>query len=104
MINNFRRNLGGIGRKSKARSSHDTVFNSIVEYPRICSVTFKTNNGEICKLHGRTGVKKYLKGIGKRSIETDSKYILFFDFVKGYRNINRNNIIAVNGLNLKIEG
>ena len=100
MINNFRRNLGGIGRKSKARSSHDTVLNSIIEYPRICSVTFKRNDGVIRKVWGRANVMLN----GKPSL-SDENYILFYDFgLKDFRRINRNNIIAVNGLNLKIEG
>ena len=104
MINTFRKNLGGISRAA-VKTSHDRILNSIVEYPRFCSVTFKKNDGTICKLHGRTGVKKHLKGTGAtRSSAVDNQYILFWDKKVGYRNINRNNIIAVNGLNLKIEG
>jgi hypothetical protein len=90
--------------KLNLTKTKDILLNTIIEQPRICSVVFRTNSGRLAKVWGRVGVTKYLKGIGKRSIETNSKYILFYDFNKGYRNINRDNIVAVNGLNLKIEG
>ena len=104
MQNVFKRELTGIGRANTAlKSVKDVLLNAIVEQPRICSVVAKTNSGRIVKYWGRVGVTKYLKGNTNRSLETEQKYILFFDFKKGYRNINRKNIVALNGVNLSVD-
>lgn len=61
---------------------------------KFINVTFVKNDGTIRKLNGRLGVKKHLKG-GVSTLNP-VEYITIYDVVnKGYRAINRNNIIEV---------
>lgn len=74
--------------------------NQMIEGGQFCTVTFVTNSGEIRTINGRTGVKKYIKGTGERSKETQAKYLLVwtrngsrrFDAA---RNIARDRIIGI---------
>ena len=93
--------------KATAIGVANTILNSLIETGKICSVKAITNSGKVVKFHGRVGVTKYLKNNHRtkaRSKETQSNYILFYDFQKqGYRNIARNRIVSVNAHTLKIE-
>ncbi len=76
------------------------ILNAIIENGKICKVHFIKKDGTTGVVHGRTGVKKYANLT--KPTEQDEKYIMFFDFVKGYRKVNRKSITMVNGLNLRI--
>lgn len=61
---------------------------------KIFRVTFVKRDGSIRDLVGRMGVTKYLKG-GKRTTD-ENKYLCVYDIQnRGYRSINRGNILAV---------
>lgn len=80
------------------------LLNHIVETGKICCVTFTKKDGSIGRVHGRTGVTRYIKYAGQHKRTSDPKqYIMFYDFQKGYRNVNRDTITTVNGINLKIK-
>ena len=82
------------------------ISSSLVSTGQFCTVTFLTVAGEIRTVNGRTGVKKYLTGTGKRSEATNNKYLLLytrngspkFDAPK---NISRVNIISVKAHGIK---
>ncbi len=76
------------------------VLNAIIENGKICKVEFIKKDGSVGVVHGRTGVHKHARG-GKRT-SSDDQYIMFYDFDKGYRNVNRQAITKVNGINLRI--
>lgn len=82
-------------------TKRDRVLNTIVETGKFCKVEFIKKDGSVGYVHGRTGVKRYTKGGNRTSC--DSEYIMFWDKVKGYRNVNRNTIVNVNGMKLKID-
>jgi len=76
------------------------VSNSLVSTGNFCTVTFLTNDGEVRTINGRTGVKKYIKGTGKRTEATNSKYFLVYTrsgsrAFNAPRNIARNRIISI---------
>lgn len=75
------------------------ILNEMIETGKFCKVEFIKKDGTIGTVHGRTGVHCHAKG-GKRT-SSNRQYIMFYDLQKGYRNVNRSKIIAVNGLNLK---
>lgn len=75
------------------------ILNAMIETGKICKVEFIKKDGSIGTVHGRTGVWCHAKG-GRRT-SSNKQYIMFYDFEKGYRNVNRNKIISVNGLSLK---
>lgn len=80
------------------------VLNDLfIETGRFCKVSFVTNSGRVSTVHGRTGVHKYIKGIGKRPESMNDDYILFWDRNRGYRNLRRDTIIAINGEKVKLE-
>ena len=89
-----------VPKPTKGQTSMDTVLNSIIESGKICKVEFVKKDGSTGVVHGRTGVYKHTKG-GKRTSD-DGEYIMFYDFEKGYRNVNRRTITRVNGINLRI--
>ena len=76
------------------------IAQSLAATGQFCTVTFIKENGEIRTINGRTGVKKYIKGTGERSKETQAKYLLVwtrngsrrFD---APRNIARDRIISI---------
>ena len=75
---------------------------------QFCTVTFVKNNGEVKTINGRTGVKKYIKGTGSRSVETSNKYLLVwtrngsrkFDAA---RNIAKDRIISIKAHGVKAQ-
>lgn len=77
------------------------LLNGLIEDGKFCSVQFIKKDGSLGYVHGRTGVKKHTHG-GAR-VSSPSEYIMFWDKVKGYRNIARNRIVSVNGHHLKIK-
>jgi hypothetical protein len=85
---------------TKGANDMNKVLNAIIENGKICKVEFIKKDGSVGVVHGRTGVHKHARG-GKRT-SSDDQYIMFYDFDKGYRNVNRRSITKVNGINLKI--
>lgn len=69
-----------------------------IESGRICKIEFIKKDGSTGVVHGRTGVHKHTKG-GSRTSNPDD-YFMIYDFEKGYRNVNKNTIIRVNGKSL----
>lgn len=81
------------------------LMEKIIESGKICSVTFVKKDGSLRTLVGRTGVSKHVKG-GARTSD-NSQYIMFWDknegrVGNGYRNINRDTIVAVKGLGVTV--
>ena len=72
----------------------------LIETGHFVSVTFRRADGKVSHVHGRTGVHKHTKG--NRKTVSSNKYILIYDLKRGYRNINRDTILTVNGEKLKI--
>ena len=70
----------------------------VIESGKFCSVEFIKKDGSIGHVQGRTGVHKHTKG-GQRTSDPD-KYIMFFDTAKGYRNVNRDTIVKINGISI----
>jgi len=84
------------------------VSNSLVSTGNFCTVTFLTNDGEVRTINGRTGVKKYLKGTGKRTETTNSKYFLVYTRngspkFDAPRNIAKNRIISIKAHGIRAE-
>ena len=79
----------------------NNIINSLIENGKFCTVEFVKKDGTLGRVHGRTGVKKYARG-GSRTTD-DSVYIMFYDLDKGYRNVNRETVVSVNGVNLKVK-
>lgn len=77
-----------------------TILNEVIENGKICKVEFVKKDGTIGTVHGRTGVWRHAKG---QRVTSTKRYITFYDFHKGYRSVNRNTIVSVNGLSLKIK-
>ena len=82
------------------------ISSSLVSTGQFCTVTFLTVSGEIRTVNGRTGVKKYLTGTGKRSQATNDKYLLLYtrsgsNKFDAPRNISRVNIISVKAHGIK---
>ena len=82
------------------------ISSSLVSTGQFCTVTFITAAGEIRTVNGRTGVKKYLTGTGKRSEATNKKYLLLYtrnssNKFNSPRNISRVNIISVKAHGIK---
>lgn len=73
-------------------------INKLIESGRICTVEFIKKDGSVGRVHGRVGVHKHTKG-GERTSNPD-QYIMFYDMSKGYRNVNRDTIIKVNGVDV----
>jgi len=71
----------------------------IIESGKICKVEFTKKDGTTGVVHGRTGVHKHTQGMQRTS--DPKQYIMFYDFTKGYRNVNRNTITSVNAVKLK---
>lgn len=67
---------------------------------QFCTVEFITKSGKVRKLNGRSDVKKYIKGTGKRTEETAEKYLLLWTR-KGSRkfdaarNVDRSRIVSI---------
>lgn len=78
----------------------NTLLNTMIENGKFCKVLFRKKDGTIGTVHGRTGVHKHSKG-GKAT-HNRRTYITFWDINKGYRAVNRNRIIAVNGVHLRV--
>jgi hypothetical protein len=76
------------------------ILNAMIENGKICKVEFVKKDGTIGTVHGRTGVWRHAKG---QRVTSTKRYITFYDFHKGYRSVNRNTIVSVNGLSLKIK-
>lgn len=84
------------------------ISSSLVSTGQFCTVTFTTATGEMRTVNGRTGVKKYIKGTGKRSEATDSKYLLLYtrngsNKFDAPRNISRVNIISIKAHGIKAD-
>ena len=75
-------------------------LDALIETGLFVSVTFRKKDGNVSHVHGRTGVTKYCHD--KQQLK-DDKYILIYDLKRGYRKINRLNILAINGENLIIK-
>lgn len=58
----------------------------------------KRSTGEIRKLHGRVGVKKYLKGGSMPYSAKDQGLIPVFEKKVGYKNIPVEGILELNGI------
>lgn len=65
-----------------------------IENGKIAKVTFIKKDGSVGVVHGRTGVHSHLKG-GKSTVD-HSKYLIVYDFSKGYRCVNKSTILTVN--------
>lgn len=77
------------------------ISSSLVSTGQFCTAL-----GEIHTVNGRTGVKKYLTGTGKRSQATNDKYLLLYTrngsrSFDAPRNISRVNIISVKAHGIK---
>ena len=76
------------------------IAHAMASTGQFCTVIFITKNGEIRKLNGRANVSKYIKGTGKRTEETDEKYLLIWTR-KGSRrfdaarNVDRSRIVSI---------
>ena len=74
---------------------------------QFCTVEFITKAGEIRKINGRTNVRKYIKGTGKRSDATADKYLLIWtrngsNKFDNARNINRSSIVSIKAHGVKL--
>lgn len=74
---------------------------SIIESGKICKVEFTKKDGTTGVVHGRTGVHKHTQGNQRTS--DPEKYIMFYDFNKGYRNVNKSTITKVNAVHTVIK-
>lgn len=80
----------------------------LVPTGKFVTVTFVTNDGNIRKINGRTGVRKYLKN-GKPRTETNrSKYFLVYTregskLFDSPKMINKTNIKAIKAQGLTVE-
>ena len=74
---------------------------SIIESGKICKVEFTKKDGTTGVVHGRTGVHKHTQG-NQRTSDPD-QYIMFYDFNKGYRNVNKSTITKVNAVHTVIK-
>ena len=84
------------------------ISDSLVSTGNFCTVTFLTNDGEVCTINGRTGVKKYFKGTGKRTEVTNNKYFLVYTrsgsrAFNAPRNIAKNRIISIRAHGIRAE-
>ena len=84
------------------------ISSSLVSTGQFCTVTFLTVSGEIHTVNGRTGVKKYLTGVGKRSEATSKKYLLLYTrngsrSFNAPRNISRVNIVSIKAHGIKAD-
>lgn len=84
------------------------VSNMLATTGNFCTITFVTKDGTIRTINGRTGVRKYIKGTGKRTASTDAKYLLLWcrdgsPAFNAPRNVNRNAIISVKAHGIKAE-
>lgn len=84
------------------------ISSSLVSTGNFCTVTFITVSGEIRTINGRTGVKKYLKGTGKRTAQTNDKYLLLYTRngspkFDAPENISRVNIISIKAHGIKAD-
>jgi hypothetical protein len=84
------------------------VSNTLVSTGCFCTVTFLTNDGEVRTINGRTGVKKYLKGTGKRTEATNNNYFLVYTrngsrSFDAPRNIAKNRIISIRAHGIRAE-
>lgn len=77
-----------------------TLLN-IIESGKICKVEFTKKDGTTGVVHGRTGVHKHTQGMQRTS--DPAQYIMFYDFNKGYRNVNKNTITKVNAVHTVIK-
>ena len=82
------------------------ISSSLVSTGQFCTVTFLTVSGEVRTVNGRTGVTKYLKGTGKRTAQTNDKYLLLYtrngsNKFDAPKNISRVNIISVKAHGIK---
>ena len=74
---------------------------SIIESGKICKVEFTKKDGTTGVVHGRTGVHKHTQGMQRTS--DPKQYIMFYDFNKGYRNVNKSTITKVNAVHTVIK-
>ena len=79
----------------------DNNLLSIIESGKICKVEFTKKDGTTGVVHGRTGVHKHTQGMQRTS--DPAQYIMFYDFNKGYRNVNRSTITKINAVNMSIK-
>lgn len=64
---------------------------------RFFSAEFKKKDGSIRKIHARSGVSKYVNGVGLKWSPEDKGYITVYDLKKkSYRMINTKTLIKVN--------
>lgn len=61
---------------------------------KFASITFQKKNGEIRKMNGRLGVKRYLKG-GTNPNSESNYYLIFWETNNGYRTINLDTISRI---------
>lgn len=61
---------------------------------KFSSVTFTKKNGEIRKMNGRLGVKRYLKGGTNPNCNSEG-YLIFWENGNGYRTINLETISRI---------
>jgi len=79
----------------------NTTLLNIIESGKICKVEFTKKDGTTGVVHGRTGVHKHTQGMQRTS--DPAQYIMFYDFNKGYRNVNKNTITKVNAVRTTIK-
>lgn len=70
-----------------------------LESGRIHHIEFIKKDGSVGSVQGRTGVKKHLRG-GVRTSDP-AQYLMIYDFKKGYRNVNIDTIIRVDGVEIR---
>ena len=81
----------------KAHSA--TSCTTAITSGKFVTVTFIKNDGSACRINGRTGVTKHLKGGKIEGLHSPGKqaYITIWDLqAKGYRNIRRDSILKIN--------
>ena len=74
------------------------MLKDIINTGKWISIEFKKANGEVSKVAGRVGVKKYLKG-GTNTVAHKREYITVYDLKRGYRNVNIGNIMLIKANN-----
>ena len=84
------------------------VSNQLASTGNFCTVTFVTSKGDIRTINGRTGVKKYVKGTGKRTAATDNKYLLIWTrdgspAFNAPKNVARDRIVSIKAHGIKCE-
>lgn len=88
-----------INLKKKKMTKKDAI--AIIKSSKFFSAEFVKKDGSVRYIHGRSGVKKYLKPDAKPQAykPSDMGYLTIWDMhKKAYRLINSQSLISVNGM------